>query len=209
MQGKPCCWLKQGKGKVEPGRSRLTSAVRCAQDSLAQQGWNITAHTACTWAGAPPPPPPASAGPVEWPLWVPPGMWQDFFSGKVLSGPANYSRNYSAAEIPLLQKAGSVVPLKTMADQKRGSPDLLLLSVAWAAGSRSWISDPNNPKAGREPHLYEDDGESLAYQTNAGTKFGKGVYSLSNFSFQDQVHTRATQGSLLNSCEYSLRFILK
>ena len=76
--GKPCCWLKHGPGTTIHGRSRLNSAM--------------------FGAPTPPPPPPVapSTGETEWPLWVPPGQWVEWFGGSVRAGPERFVRNYTA-----------------------------------------------------------------------------------------------------------------
>ena len=68
-KGKPCCWLKRGAGGTQKGRSRLSSAYFGSIPP------------------APPTPPAPSTGETEWPLWVPPGQWVEWFGGTLHTGP--------------------------------------------------------------------------------------------------------------------------
>ncbi len=134
--GKPCCWLKYGSGTTVHGRSRLNSA-----------------HFG---APRPPPPPPApSTGQTEWPMWVPPGKWVEWFGGIIHTGPEHFVRNYSATEIPLLVKAGAIIPMKGMEAVHSIAPEQLILEAIWVDGTNGTSS------------VYEDAGDSLDYQTGA------------------------------------------
>ena len=130
--GKPCCWLKQGRGNTfHSKRTRLNSAVFSA-----------------------PPPPPQSTGVTEWPLWVPPGRWAHWFTGELHTGPTTLrGYNYTETEIPLLVRAGAIIPMKTLDAAKDVAPDRLRLEVVWAPGATGNSS------------VYEDSGEGLGYQT--------------------------------------------
>lgn len=142
-KGKPACWLKSGKGVTEPGRSRLNSAMN----------------------GRTPKPTPLgpSTGETEWPLWVPPGQWVEWFSGTVHTGPKSFTRNYTQTEIPLLVRAGAIIPMKGLEAQHDIAPETLKLEVIWTSGVSSSSAE-----------VYEDGGDSLDYH--------KGVYSLTNLS---------------------------
>lgn len=87
-------------------------------------------------------------------MWVPPGLWVDWWTGKAIRGPDTYNRQYGATETPLLARAGAIVPMKTYADARSIAPALLKLTVVWAGeGSVG------------EGFVYEDDGSSLGYTT--------------------------------------------
>ena len=141
--GKPCCWLKHGSTQTFSHVPRFTAAAFPSNSP-------------------PPPPPPPSTGETEWPLWVPPGQWVEWFGGAVHTGPTIIVRNYSQTEIPLLVRAGAIVPMKGLDAQKQIAPERLKLEVVWVAGV-------NGSGA-----VYEDVGDSLDYQ--------RGVYSLTNLS---------------------------
>ena len=113
-------------------------------------------------SGALPPPPPAppasSTGETEWPLWVPPGQWVEWFGGTIHTGPERFVRNYTEAEIPLLVKAGAIIPMKGLEAQHEMAPERLILEAVWVAGVNG------------SGTVYEDAGDSLDYQ--------KGSFSL-------------------------------
>ncbi len=96
----------------------------------------------------------ASTGLVSWTMWVPPGVWVDWWTGKAIQGPCTYDRLYGASETPLLARAGAIIPMKTYADARSVAPASLKFTVVWAgAGSvgEGWV--------------YEDNGSSLGYTT--------------------------------------------
>jgi hypothetical protein len=85
-------------------------------------------------------------------VWLPPGDWFDFFSGQWYAGDGWHTLYGGLEDIPVLARAGAIVPLGP--DQGwngLGNPDEIELRVF--------------PGAGGEFRLYEDDGESQAYQT--------------------------------------------
>jgi hypothetical protein len=98
-----------------------------------------------------------ATGRLPWALWVPPGTWVDYWTGAVQTGPSWYQREYTVAETPLLVRAGAVVPMKTLADAHNVAARALILAVTWAGPT-------DQSGSGR---VYEDDGSSLAYQSNA------------------------------------------
>eukprot|EP00658_Telonema_sp_P-2_P041518 TRINITY_DN29705_c0_g1_i2.p1 TRINITY_DN29705_c0_g1~~TRINITY_DN29705_c0_g1_i2.p1 ORF type:complete len:584 (+),score=96.53 TRINITY_DN29705_c0_g1_i2:393-2144(+) len=104
----------------------------------------------------------ASDGAVRRRMWVPPGGWVDYFAGSLHTGPCWIERSYLPNEIPLLVKAGSVVPMKSLADSKNLAPKRLILSGQWAM-----LSEPSESST----RVYEDDGESLDYQGGGKSAF--------------------------------------
>ena len=139
--GKPCCWLKHGTGVTRLGRKRLSSGML---------------------PDAPPAPPPPSTGETTWPIWVPPGQWVDWWSGALHTGPLIVTRNWTEREIPLLVRAGAIIPMKGLEAQKQIAAERLILEAIWAPGVSGTA------------HVYEDAGDSLDYQ--------HGVYALTNLS---------------------------
>jgi len=93
--------------------------------------------------------------PVTWSVYLPaaPGGWT-CWNGTQNFGPA--ARTVSAAfgtnDMPLFVRAGALIPTKTMASVAGNFPDPLVWD-AWPAGA-----------AGGNYTLYEDDGDSDAYQ---------------------------------------------
>jgi alpha-glucosidase (family GH31 glycosyl hydrolase) len=89
---------------------------------------------------------------LEWPVWVPPGSWMDWWTGTRVSGPAWYNRTYSLSETPLLARAGAVIPMRTYESQKQVVADPLVLVVVWSKEGEGL------------GELYEDGGSDLVYR---------------------------------------------
>ncbi len=95
-------------------------------------------------------------------MWVPPGAWArwDGAGGGSLQGPSNYSAAYGVGEIPLLVRAGTLLPLAdvdpTGVRVAETSPDLVW--VAWAGNG----TGPAGAPAAGTALLREDDGVSPA-----------------------------------------------
>ena len=47
-------------------------------------------------------------------IWVPPGTWIEWNSGERLQGPGVVTRYYSLDDIPILVRAGSVIPMQSV-----------------------------------------------------------------------------------------------
>lgn len=115
-EGKPCCWLKQGKTTLRDGPDRFWSGLVGSESN--------------------------NGDPVEWPLWIPPGEtgWVDWWTGQVFQGPRSVVRTYSAAEIPLLVRGGAIVPMKAANSSevaRERAPANLILMVAWVPSMNS------------------------------------------------------------------------
>ena len=90
--------------------------------------------------------------PVVWPVYLPDGgTWANWNGTAVHRGPVTVSVSYGPADIPLFVLAGSVIPLKTMANVAGNFPDPLV-----------WALWPGAPRGAYS--LYEDAGDSDAYQ---------------------------------------------
>jgi len=96
-------------------------------------------------------------------IWLPDGDWFNFFTGEYYSGDSWYSFYGGNDDIPVLARAGAIVPLDnggvSNTTENPQSLELLLF-----------------PGANNSFELFEDDGESLAYQ--------KGNYSIIEFEQQ-------------------------
>jgi hypothetical protein len=93
-------------------------------------------------------------------LWVPPGEWIDWQRGLHLHGPATISANYSISQIPLLVRAGAIVPMTgdiTATSQEPSAP-LAVVVFPLPAGEHSIY------------RLYEDASNSSAYQSNVAAR---------------------------------------
>ena len=110
------------------------------------------------------------AGVQQWPVYAPstPGGWFDWWTEKKLSGGTTHILDAPLAKIPLLVKAGSIVPVGNVeqyAGQDR-SGDLQLRVY---------------PGANADFTLYEDEGINYAYE--------KGIRSTILFHWNDRRHT--------------------
>lgn len=88
-------------------------------------------------------------------IWLPEGNWYDFWSGQVYAGGWHVIHG-GLGDIPLFARAGSLIPLAEEALWNQpGNPARLHLQAFTGANGRS--------------DLYEDDGETQAYQGGAYT----------------------------------------
>jgi alpha-glucosidase (family GH31 glycosyl hydrolase) len=84
-------------------------------------------------------------------VWLPAGEWFDFFSGQYYSGGRWQVVYGGLADIPVFARAGAIVPLGPRLGQEgTGNPSELDLYIF--------------PGASNSFELYEDDGETQAYQ---------------------------------------------
>ena len=82
-------------------------------------------------------------------VYLPPGNWLDFFSGKHYSGDRTFTAHYAVDETPVFVKDGSIIPEQPPSDYSDARPlDTLLLHLYGSGNGRF--------------ELYEDDGISLA-----------------------------------------------
>ncbi len=84
-------------------------------------------------------------------VWIPPGTWIEWYSGKRLHGPAVVKRQYSLNDIPIFVRAGSIIPMQTLkqkADIENVNP--LVLRIF--------------PSSNGATSVYEDEGNSQGYQ---------------------------------------------
>lgn len=83
-------------------------------------------------------------------VYLPPGQWMDFFTGKRYQGGSTFTAHYDVDETPVFVREGSIVPEQVASDYSDAKPlDTLILNIY---GSGKGHFD-----------LYEDDGVSLAY----------------------------------------------
>ena len=118
-------------------------------------------------------------------MWVPPGTWVEWGGELTHVGPVILSKNYTLSEIPMLVSAGAVVPLKTMASVSAARPDPLVwaIFVPSSVGCSSSQTDLDSDDSASDSdsaaavcecagtgEVYEDDGETRAYETNPGER---------------------------------------
>ncbi|GGA32173.1 TIM-barrel domain-containing protein [Dyella nitratireducens] len=83
-------------------------------------------------------------------VYLPPGEWVDFFSGKHYGGGKSFTAHYDADQMPVFVREGSIIPEQEPSDYSDAKPlDTLIVNVY---GSGKGHFD-----------LYEDDGVSLDY----------------------------------------------
>ncbi len=93
-------------------------------------------------------------------VWLPPGTWVEWFSGRVFKGPATVERSFGLDEVPVYVKGGAIIPMQHPVERAGAhpSPDPLVLEV-FPAGVGS-------------VRVYEDQGDSTAYQSGEGAWTG-------------------------------------
>ena len=92
-------------------------------------------------------------------LWVPPGEWFEWSTGKHLHGPAKVEARYSIDQVPLLVRAGAIVPMQPPMQYTGEKPvDPLIVNVMpLADGQRSSYT------------LYDDTSKGEAYKDGVCT----------------------------------------
>ncbi len=89
-------------------------------------------------------------GATVWPVYVPAGAWFDFWTGARFEGPAGITVEAPLDRLPLLARAGAIIPLGP-AIQHTGEPQEEITLLIYPAGRSRFV-------------LYEDDGRTNAYQ---------------------------------------------
>ena len=91
---------------------------------------------------------------AEHSIYLPPGEWVEFFSGKRYSGGTSFTARYAVDEIPVFVRDGAVIPEQPVMEYSDQHPlDPLIVNVYGSAAGRF--------------ELYEDDGISLGYEQGA------------------------------------------
>lgn len=84
-------------------------------------------------------------------IYLPPGEWIDFFSGKHYSGGTTFTQHYAVDQTPVFVRDGAIIPEQDVSDYSNAKPlDNIIVNVY---GNASGQFD-----------LYEDDGSTLAYE---------------------------------------------
>ena len=84
--------------------------------------------------------------------WLPQGLWTDAFTGYVYHGDQTLDLHRPMEQMPLLMKAGAIVPMQAHTPQSRQLGKAEEMEVYIAPGASNTFT------------LYEDDGESMAWQ---------------------------------------------
>ena len=83
-------------------------------------------------------------------IYLPPGQWMDFFTGKHHDGGTTFTAHYAVDETPVFVREGALIPEQDVSDYSDQKPlDTLILNVFGSGKGRF--------------ELYEDDGISLDY----------------------------------------------
>ncbi len=99
---------------------------------------------------------PAEEGAGTWHrTWLPEGEWYDVCQNTMVGGNQTIARYYQAEDIPWFIKAGAVIPCNPDVNNLKSRPDELVLMVA--------------PGTADSTPLYEDEGDTQAYQQGAYT----------------------------------------
>lgn len=69
-------------------------------------------------------------------VWVPPGSWTDYFTGRTYTGPAIVTITDPLSQLPVLIKGGGIMPTRTDYVDHQGQSALTKLTVNVAAGCR-------------------------------------------------------------------------
>ena len=93
-------------------------------------------------------------------VWLPEGTWIDGFTGYVYHGGRRLRVFRPLEEMPVFLKAGAIVPMQAHTPHENSLGGSCALELLVAAGASNYFE------------LYEDDGETLAYQTNDCCKTG-------------------------------------
>jgi hypothetical protein len=101
-------------------------------------------------------------------VWVPPGSWTDYFTGRTYTGPATVTITDPLAQMPVLIKAGGIMPTRTD-HTDNAQPPLTQETVNVAAGADGSFS------------LYSDAGEGTGYTSGQSTS--------APLSWSDAAHT--------------------
>ncbi len=95
-------------------------------------------------------------------VYLPAGVWFDWYSGVAYAGPGAIGVDAPLDRLVLFARAGSVVPLATVSDD--GSIDDSIITLRVFPGTGAGL-------------IYDDDGESFAYRA--------GVYALRSYSVRE------------------------
>lgn len=115
-------------------------------------------------------------GATERPVLLPAGQWYDFWNDQRLTGEQTIDRAAPLETVPLFVRAGAVLPMTELQQFVGEKPEASLSLHLYPGSGHSW--------------LYEDDGESLDYQT--------GGYRLTHFEMSETADgillERSTEG---------------
>ncbi len=128
-------------------------------------------------------------------IWLPEGEWIEWPTGKHFTGPTTVDRNFSIDQTPVYLKGGAIVPMQPPMLYTGQKPvDPLIVNV--------W---PLKPGESSSYSVYEDSGESVAYQRGV---FARTPIKAAQTGDTLRVEIGPAQGSypgMLRSRSYELR----
>jgi alpha-glucosidase (family GH31 glycosyl hydrolase) len=89
--------------------------------------------------------------------WIPPGTWTDYFTGRSYTGPTTVTITDPLSAMPVLVKAGGILPTRTDYVDNQQQRPLTQLTANVAAGADGTFS------------LYQDAGEGTGYRAGQST----------------------------------------
>ena len=117
-------------------------------------------------------------GATERDVYLPRGFWIDFWTDGVISGPSSHRVQAPLDAIPLFVRQGAIIPM---------GPDLQYSSER----PLDPLSLEIYPGADRSITLYEDDGETMAYQNGA---YAKTRFEVTHRAEEVVCHLHETEG---------------
>ena len=99
----------------------------------------------------------AAGNPAPATIWVPPGTWFDYFTGRRFVGPATETLSVPFSQMPVLVRAGSILPTQQYAPYTAPGPNPRLVLTAFPGGDGRFS-------------LYDDQGLGFGYQRGAFTR---------------------------------------
>lgn len=102
-------------------------------------------------------PAPKAGGSAKVTLWVPPGDWVEYTTGRRFSGPAVATLSVPLSRIPVLVRAGAVIPTQPPGKRTTNAPARRLVLTAFPGRSGSSV-------------LYDDAGQGFGYQKGLSSR---------------------------------------
>ncbi len=97
----------------------------------------------------------SSGNPARATIWVPPGRWVDYFTGKAYSGPRVRTLSVPLSQMPVLVRAGAIIPTAPYATfTKRGPQKRLILTIYGTAKGSFRLYDDQGTGFGYTHHRY-------------------------------------------------------
>jgi hypothetical protein len=92
----------------------------------------------------------ADGDPAPATVWIPPGRWVDYFTGRVFAGPSVQTLSVPLSQMPVLVRAGAIIPTEPYAPFTPPGPQRTLILTAYP-GARGNFA------------LYDDQGVGFGY----------------------------------------------